>query len=67
MKIEQELRDQFLSEAEAAHRPASQIVLELMREFVRRQREARAYDAFLRKKGGSGLIVGTGGPRPVQR
>ncbi|HEY4039639.1 MAG TPA: antitoxin of toxin-antitoxin stability system [Burkholderiaceae bacterium] len=50
MKLEQELRDEFLAEAESAHRPASQIVRELMREFVRRQREARAYDAFLRKK-----------------
>ena len=50
MKLEQELRDEFLAEAEAAHRPASQIVRELMREFVQRQREARAYDAFLRKK-----------------
>ena len=50
MKLEQELRDEFLAEAEAAHRPASQIVRELMREFVQRQREARAYDSFLRKK-----------------
>jgi hypothetical protein len=50
MKLEAELRDEFVAEAEAAHRPASQVVRELMREFVRRQREERDYDAFLRSK-----------------
>ena len=45
-----ELRAEFMSEAEAAHRPASQILRELMREFVQRQREAREYDEFLRHK-----------------
>ena len=47
MKLEPELRDEFMAEAEAAHRPASQVLRELMREFVQRQREAREYDAFL--------------------
>lgn len=50
MKLEPELRAQFMAEAEAADRPASQVVRELMREFVRRQREARAYDEFLKRK-----------------
>jgi predicted transcriptional regulator len=50
MKLEPELRDAFIAEAEATHRPASQIVRELMREFIERQQEARAYDAFLREK-----------------
>lgn len=50
MKLEPELRDEFMAEAEAAHRPASQIMRELMREFVQRQREGREYDAFLRRK-----------------
>jgi predicted transcriptional regulator len=50
MKLESELRDEFMAEAEAAHRPASQILRDLMREFVQRQREARDYDAFLRRK-----------------
>lgn len=36
--------------AEATHRPASQILRELMREFIQRQREAREYDDFLRSK-----------------
>jgi hypothetical protein len=45
-----ELRAAFMAEAEAAHRPASQVFRELMREFVQRQREAQEYDEFLRSK-----------------
>ena len=50
MKLEPELRDAFMAEAQAAHRPASQLVRELMREYVQRQREAREHDAFVRRK-----------------
>lgn len=50
MKLEAELRAAFMAEAEAAHRPASQILRELMREFVQRQRQAREYDDYLRGK-----------------
>lgn len=50
MKLESELREQFMTEAEACHRPASQVLRELMREFIERQRQARAYDAFLASK-----------------
>jgi hypothetical protein len=50
MKLEPELRDQFMAEAEAVHRPASQVMRDLMREFVQRQSDARAYDDFLRRK-----------------
>lgn len=50
MKLEPALRDEFMEATEAAHRPASQVVRELMREFVQRQREAREYDEFLRHK-----------------
>lgn len=50
MKLEPELRAEFMAEAEAAHRPASQILRELMREFVQRQREEREYDEFLHRK-----------------
>ena len=42
MKLEPELRAEFMAEAEAAHRPASQVLRELMREFVQRQRESRS-------------------------
>ena len=50
MKLEPELRAEFMAEAEAAHRPASQVLRELMREFVQRQRDARDYDEFLSRK-----------------
>lgn len=50
MKLEPELRAEFMAEAEASHRPASQILRELMREFVQRQRRAREYEDFLRGK-----------------
>jgi len=50
MKLEPELRAEFMAEAEAAHRPASQVLRELMREFVQHQREAREYGEFLRGK-----------------
>jgi len=63
MKLEPELRAAFMAEAEAAHRPASQLLRELMREFVQRQREAREYDEFLRSKveaGRASMRVGRG-------
>ena len=63
MKLEPALRAEFVAEAEAAHRPASQVVRELMREFVLRQREARGYDEFLRRKveaGRTSMRVGIG-------
>jgi predicted transcriptional regulator len=50
LKLEVELRDEFMAEADAAHQPASQVARELFREYVRRQREARDYDNFLRQK-----------------
>ena len=56
MKLEPELRAAFVAEAEAVHRPASQVLRELMREFVQRQRQAREYDAFLLHKVEAGRI-----------
>ena len=50
MKLESELHDALMAEAEASHRPASQIVRELMRDFIQRQQEAREYEAFLHGK-----------------
>ena len=51
MKLDPELRAEFMAEAEAAHRPASQVLRELMREFIQSQRKSREYDEFLRRKG----------------
>ncbi|MDQ2734105.1 MAG: antitoxin of toxin-antitoxin stability system [Pseudomonadota bacterium] len=65
MKLESELRDNFMAEAEASHRPASQVLRELMREFVERQRQAREYDAFLASKVEAGRVsmrAGVGRP-----
>jgi len=50
MKLEAELRADFMAEAEASHRPALQIMRELMREFVQRQRQAREHEDFVRAK-----------------
>jgi|GEM_PF-496909 len=61
MKLEPELRAEFM--AAAVHRPASQILRELMREFVQHQRETREYDEFLRRKveiGRATMHVGLG-------
>ena len=50
MKLEPELRAEFMAAAAASHRPASQIMRELMREFVQRQQDARDYQSFLHSK-----------------
>ena len=50
MKLEPELRAAFMAEAEALDRPASQVVRELMREFIQKQQESRAYDEFVAVK-----------------
>jgi predicted transcriptional regulator len=50
MKLEPELRDAFMAEAEAADRPASQIVREMMRDFVKKRRDEREYVEFVRRK-----------------
>ena len=50
MKLEAELRDAFMAAAEAEHRPASQVLRELMREYIRRRRDEQDYAAFLGQK-----------------
>ncbi|MDR3264973.1 MAG: antitoxin of toxin-antitoxin stability system [Synergistaceae bacterium] len=50
MKLESELRRDFIAAADAVHRPASQVVQELMREFIQRQSEMEEYEEFLRRK-----------------
>jgi hypothetical protein len=50
MKLEPELRADFMAATEAAHRPASQVLRELMREFVQRQRDEKEYEELLRAK-----------------
>jgi predicted transcriptional regulator len=50
MKLEADLRDAFMAEAAAKHLPASQIMRDLMRDFVNRQRQQREYDEWLHQK-----------------
>ncbi len=50
MKLEPELRFEFMAATKAAHRPASQVLRELMREFIQRQQEAKEYKDFLTRK-----------------
>src|SRR3954471_19080469 len=55
MKIEPELRDKFMEEAERMDRSASQVVREMMREFVSKQEEERAYDAWFKAEVEEGI------------
>lgn len=50
MKLEADLRADFIAETDALHRPASQVVRDLMREFVERQRLKREHSAFVERK-----------------
>lgn len=50
MKLEPELRDTFMAEAAAADRPASQVVRELMRDYISQRHQAREYESYLRRK-----------------
>nr|WP_154325004.1 antitoxin of toxin-antitoxin stability system [Pantoea sp. 201603H] len=50
MKLESSLREDFIAAAKASHRPASQVIRELMREYIQRQSDSRAYDAYLAQK-----------------
>jgi predicted transcriptional regulator len=51
MKLELELRDAFMADAAELDRPASQIMRELMKDYLRkREQEKRGYNEFLRRK-----------------
>ena len=50
MKLEPDLRAAFMAAAEASHRPASQVVRELMRDYVRREQARRDHGDFLAGK-----------------
>lgn len=48
VKLDSQLRDAFLAEAQAVDRPASQLVRDFMRQFIERQRQERDHDAWFR-------------------
>jgi len=50
MKLEPELRAEFMAEAEEENRPASQIVREMMRNYIEQKKQSRDYDVWLKRK-----------------
>ncbi len=50
MKLEADLRADFMAAAAAEDRPASQVMRELMREYIAQRQQARDYDDYLRRK-----------------
>jgi predicted transcriptional regulator len=65
MKLEPALRADFMAEAAADDRPASQVMRELMRDYIDRRRQARDYDAYLHQKvaaGRASMHAGEGRP-----
>ena len=50
MKLEPELRADFMAEVAVEDRPASQVMRELMRGYIEQRRQAREYDEYLRRK-----------------
>lgn len=55
MKLEPELRDAFMAAAKRVDRPASQLMREMMREYVDHADEHIAYDDYHRRKVEAGL------------
>jgi predicted transcriptional regulator len=55
LKLEPELRAQFVAETQAVHRPASQVMRELMRDYVARQKAEREHDQWFRAEVEAGL------------
>lgn len=50
LKLEPELREEFMAAAQAVHLPASQVMRDLMRDFIRQQQQAKDHDEFLQRK-----------------
>jgi hypothetical protein len=68
MKLEADLRAEFIAEAAGENRPASQVVRELMRGYIEQRRQAREYADFLRRKvalGRASMQAGDGRPDDV--
>lgn len=50
MKLEPELRADFMAEVADEDRSASQVMRELMRGYIQQHRQAREYDHYLQRK-----------------
>lgn len=65
MKLEPELRAEFIAETATEDRPASQVLRELMRECIEQRRKTREYKDYLRRKveaGRAAMRAGRGRP-----
>lgn len=63
LKLEADLRAEFMAETAEEHRPASQVMRELMRDYIEKRRKAREYDEYLHSKvnaGRASMKVGRG-------
>jgi predicted transcriptional regulator len=50
MKLEADLRAEFMAAAAGEDRPASQVMRELMRQYIADRQQAKSYDDYLRSK-----------------
>jgi predicted transcriptional regulator len=50
LQVDVELHDAFMAAAKASHRPASQIIRDMMRDFIAQQEANPDYVAFLQRK-----------------
>lgn len=50
LKLDPQLRADFMSEAAGEDRPASQVVRELMRDYITQRRQTRDYESYLQRK-----------------
>ncbi len=50
MKLEPQLRADFMAEAASEDRPASQVMRELMRHYIEQRRQSREYSDYLQRK-----------------
>ena len=65
MKLEPALRADFMAAVATEDRPASQVMRELMRNYIEQCRQAREYDDYLRRKveaGRASMRAGLGQP-----
>jgi predicted transcriptional regulator len=50
LKLEPELREKFMAAAQAVHLPASQVMRDLMRDFISQQQQVKNHDDFVQRK-----------------
>lgn len=50
MKLDPELRDAFMAATTEDDRPASQVVRELMRDYIKQRHQEHEYDDYLQRK-----------------